>query len=137
MKSFGIAATCVVLSGPLAAEQYGAYYMGIDPQDLSNSNGVSLRDLGAVIQQDRANFHRFGRPGPHDQGDGFFGNAETRALIPGLVAAFPRNIQWFGTTVSRPGNPSDADLLVMICGSGGRLTHIVLDYANGDGYSDC
>lgn len=65
------------------------YNTWITAQDMRNSNGTPLTDLCAMIQQDRANYHRFGRPDRHDGFDHFFGNAEVRARIPSMCQVDP------------------------------------------------
>ncbi len=60
----------------------GSYSTNISRQDLVASDGVAIRNVQGIIQQDRANLHRFRRP---DRGDGYddmFLSAESRALIP-------------------------------------------------------
>jgi len=83
MKRSLIAAAMTIASTlPAAADDYlGGYYTTIGPQDFYNSSGAKLGDFCAIIQQDRANFHRFGK---RDQGDGsdqFFADRGNRALI--------------------------------------------------------
>lgn len=53
----------------------------VDPQDRTNSRGVPLSTALAIIQQDRANLHRFGRAGPIDEYDPVFANQEARMSI--------------------------------------------------------
>lgn len=76
------------LVAPLSAAQacrgnfLGSFNTNISPQDLVASDGVRLGTVQAIIQQDRANLHRFRRG---DRGDGYddmFLSAESRALIP-------------------------------------------------------
>lgn len=60
----------------------GAYNTTISQRDLFASDGLRLSGVGAILQQDRANFHRFNR---RDRGDGYddiFVSADSRALIP-------------------------------------------------------
>lgn len=59
----------------------GSYSTNITAQDLVARDGVRLNVQG-IIQQDRANLHRFHNS---DRGDGYddmFLSAESRALIP-------------------------------------------------------
>lgn len=58
------------------------YNAEISRQDIRNSSGTRLTSLGTILQQDRANVHRFGRADNGDGHDDFFGSAENRALIP-------------------------------------------------------
>lgn len=60
----------------------GAYNTTISQRDLFASDGLRLRGVGVILQQDRANYHRFNR---RDRGDGYdslFLSAESRLLIP-------------------------------------------------------
>jgi hypothetical protein len=60
----------------------GSYNTFISAQDLVASDNVRLGNVQGIIQQDRANLHRFRRG---DRGDGYddmFLSAESRALIP-------------------------------------------------------
>jgi hypothetical protein len=60
----------------------GSYNTTISPRDTVASDRVRLDNVKGIIQQDRANLHRFNRP---DRGDGYdemFLSAESRALIP-------------------------------------------------------
>lgn len=59
----------------------GSYNTVISAQDLIASNGGRLNTVPGILQQDRANLHRFHRG---DRGDGYddmFLSAESRALI--------------------------------------------------------
>lgn len=69
---------------PAGAQQFmGEYYTSIYAEDMRNSRGQPLGDFCAIVQQDRANYHRFGIRHDGDQGDPFFGSREMRARIPG------------------------------------------------------
>lgn len=75
---------------PLVAQEWRelAYYIAeIGPEDMRNSRGDRVASLGGVLQQDRANFHRFGIRHRHDQHDPLFANRAMRATIPDLVRA--------------------------------------------------
>ncbi len=83
----GVVATAGLVA-PLHAAQacrgnfLGSYTTFISPRDTVASDGVRLGSVAAIIQQDRANLHRFRRG---DRGDGYddmFLSAESRALIP-------------------------------------------------------
>ncbi|MGP1355296.1 hypothetical protein [Roseicyclus sp.] len=79
-----IAALILVAAAPPARAQQliGEYFALLSPTDFYNSNGVRLGDFGQILQQDRANFHRFGRRDDLDQWDPVFGDASQRARIP-------------------------------------------------------
>jgi hypothetical protein len=120
---------------PVAAQQtVETYFMSLGPQDFVNSRGERLGSFGQAVQQDRANYHRFGRRDPADEGDRIFTDQQARAAIPGLVAAYPRNRDFEGMG---PGRANFADYLVSVCATNGRLSHIVVDYADGDGHTGC
>ncbi len=68
----------------------GAYNTAITPQDTRSSSGARLSSVAAIIQQDRANYHRFGRADGPDQYDDMFLSAESRALIPRWMSPVPR-----------------------------------------------
>lgn len=86
-------ATCLalmLLAQPAAAQQVmGEYYTLLAAEDMRNSRGQPLRDFCAIVQQDRANYHRFGLRHDGDQGDPFFTTAEMRARIPGRCHLAP------------------------------------------------
>ncbi|MEL6521427.1 MAG: hypothetical protein AAFQ66_10715 [Pseudomonadota bacterium] len=80
-----------LLSGGAAqAQQFmGEYFTLIGPEDFYNSSGARLTDIADIVQQDRANFHRFGIRHQFDQTDPFFGSRELRARIPSLYYSGP------------------------------------------------
>ncbi len=81
-----------LLLAPAAAQAQqliGRYYALLGPQDHVNSSGARLTDFGAILQQDRANYHRFGRAEAEDQFDPIFGNAQQRARIPSIWTLGP------------------------------------------------
>jgi len=119
-----------------ASDVLGSYYAAFGPQDYWNSSGKPLTDFVAVLQQDRANFHRFNNRDRYDDDDPFFSNREMRAAIPALFAA-GGNDGWAGPVSPPAWDILDADVIVFICGAGGRVTHLIVDNANGDGYSGC
>ena len=50
-------------------------------KDHYNSAGKKLTSVAAIIQQDRANYHKFNKRDPEDQGDGMFSSAKARAKL--------------------------------------------------------
>lgn len=83
----GMAAAAGLIAPLSAAEAcrgdfLGSYTTNISPRDLVASDGVRLTGIGAIIQQDRANYHRFRRPDRGDGYDNMFLSAQSRALIP-------------------------------------------------------
>ncbi|MEM7074212.1 MAG: hypothetical protein AAGA28_13695 [Pseudomonadota bacterium] len=89
-----VAALCCAFAASFAPAVWAqdwnqiAYYVAwIGPEDMRNSGGARLTDFGAVLQQDRANYHRFGIRHPQDEGDPVFGDRAQRARIPELYRA--------------------------------------------------
>ncbi len=82
---------CLCLSAPAAQAQnlISQYYAMIGPGDFFNSSGARLGDFGAILQQDRANLHRFGRPDAQDGWDPVFADAGNRSLIPQIWRIAP------------------------------------------------
>lgn len=121
-------AVAVSLAATAGAQTITSYYATISDDDRRNSNGARLTDPGAILQQDRANFHRFGRADIDDEGDPFFGNRNLRARIPQLYANGRRD-GWSDGVLT--GN-FDVQVLVFVCGRGSQPTHINVDPADGD-----
>lgn len=94
MKLFALAAalalaTLLAPASPASAQQEVlVYFAGIDQQDLFNSRGVRLTDPCAILRQDRANVHRFGKAGQYDSPDAMFGNPNARAAFGEDCAPF-------------------------------------------------
>jgi len=57
------------------------YVFAVDPQDRVNSRGAALGNALGLIQQDRANMHRFNAAGPLDEWDGYFTDLNRRSMI--------------------------------------------------------
>ena len=70
-----------------AAEPTDGFCTTITAVDRVNSSGKKLTDVAAILQQDRANYHRFGRADAGDDGDVSFASAEARARIPAMLKA--------------------------------------------------
>lgn len=121
---------------PLAAQEWNqlAYYVAyIGPQDMVSSSGQRVTSLGGVIQQDRANFHRFGLRDPRDESDPVFANRNLRAQIPAMVTAGGND----GSSLSqmaRNGQPFGVS--VFLCGYGSMPSVIYLAPAGAD-HSGC
>jgi hypothetical protein len=120
-----------------AQQTVATYFAALGPQDFYNSSGTPLGSFGQVLQQDRANYHRFGRRDDYDEGDPIFADRQMRAMIPALFDAGDN-----GWWAARPLTPPtwrlvEADIVVFVCARGGRLTHLIVNHANGDGYITC
>ncbi|MDF3352067.1 hypothetical protein HKX15_17925 [Sulfitobacter sp. KE37] len=113
-----------------------AYYTTIGREDFYNSKGAPLKSVGAVIQQDRANFHRFGLRHAGDETDPYFSNPALRAMIPDLVRAGGVD-RYLQKLLGSGWQGYNETWLIQVCGTPGRVTHLRIDPADGDGYSDC
>mgnify|MGYP001822592067 CR=1 FL=1 len=82
-RFFSMFAVALTLALPATAQETGSYLTFISANDIYNSSGTRLTTVGAIIQQDRANYHRFGIPDADDNGDPWFGNAALRATLSG------------------------------------------------------
>ncbi|WP_371153583.1 hypothetical protein [Jannaschia sp. 2305UL9-9] len=71
-----------------AYDQLAYYITTIGPEDLRNSRGARLGSPAAVVQQDRANYHRFGIRHAGDEWDPVFSDRGLRAMIPAAVQVF-------------------------------------------------
>ena len=74
-----LSAPQVVRADNLIAE----YYSLLSVTDAYNSQGQPLNDLCAILRQDRANWHRFGKRDDVDNGDPIFGAPARRAQMQG------------------------------------------------------
>lgn len=119
-----------------AEPNLASYYANIAREDFYNSRGAPIKDVGAVVQQDRANFHRFGVRQSGDESDPYFGDRAMRARIPELVRA--GGVDRYLRQLLGSGWQGYGQIwLIQICGTPGRVTHLRIDPADGDGYSDC
>lgn len=117
-----IPALLLFWAGPAAAQEVLAQYATfLGPEDRVNSRGVPLGDFGAVLQQDRANFHRFGLRHDLDEFDTVFSDRAARSAIPALFAAGrPVEAYIFENVMHGRGHY----VFVTIKGHDGRATHI-------------
>lgn len=105
----GAAAIALGLSlGSGQAQQLIAeYYTSLTGADLRNSRGVPLGNFCAIVQQDRANHHRFGIRHDGDQWDPIFADRAARAqisstcqlaagseYIPSMIAQYGSRYVW-------------------------------------------
>ena len=90
LPAFLIAAAIAVTPLTAQAQQVLAqYYTTLAAEDFTHSRGVRLGTFGAILQQDRANFHRFGIRHGGDESDPYFANKQLRAGISELYRRPP------------------------------------------------
>lgn len=99
-----------------------SYNTLLSPSDAFNSRGVPLEGWCALLQQDRANFHRFNRRDADDEADPFFNTSERRAMMTGKCEVDPRVFKDPGAQI-RSGN-RQFHLTVQVFGDGERVTKI-------------
>lgn len=123
MKHLSIVAA-LLLAGPAAAEEFWfSYNTELSLQDAYNSRGVPLEGWCPILQQDRANWHRFNKRDPYDEGDPFFHTPERRAMMTDKCVYDPRVFSDPGAQI-RSG-ARQFDLTVQVYGAGGKVTRIV------------
>ncbi len=124
-----VLASVVALGATAATAQdfWGSYFTEIGVADMYNSDGDPLYDICQMLQQDRANFHRFGIYDPMDEGDPFFDTVEARQLIPQLCVV--REEYAYLRREVENGNPRY--VYVEVYGTGNRMTHVVINEGGG------
>ena len=81
-----VAFVAAAISTPVRAQTLVESYIAfLSEADHFNSNGQRLTSAAAIIRQDRANFHRFGRGDPGDEGDRFFASIDNRAAMERML----------------------------------------------------
>jgi len=83
-----------------ADELLESYTARLSTRDHFNSGGARLTSAAAIIRQDRANYHKFGKRDAEDEYDRFFASVENRGLMerqlnrgqsdPGVLRAIVR-----------------------------------------------
>lgn len=75
---------------PTVAQSQGRvlaeYTTRLSAQDHVNSRGDRLASVGAILRQDRANYHRFDQPDAEDEGDDFFDDQHERGQFERLLS---------------------------------------------------
>ena len=100
------------------------YYSLLGPADAYNSRGQPLDDLCAIVQQDRANWHRFGNREEADGGDLFFQSADKRAMITGKCE-YDRS--YFANPGTRIRNGTRSFYVyVRVFGSNGQISRVLI-----------
>jgi hypothetical protein len=83
--ALAVSGALVLASSSKAQQLVESYQAFLSEADHFNSNGERLRTAAAIIRQDRANFHRFGRQDPADQSDSFFADAPNREALERML----------------------------------------------------
>ncbi len=112
----------MLLTTPVFAEEVIAEYSTwLDAKDTVSSKGVKLDTFGAVLAQDRANYHRFGIRQELDTSDPVFSNRKMRAKLPQLyTAGLPVESYIHKDVMSGHGHY----VFVRIMGKNGHITHV-------------
>lgn len=135
MRRLLASALLAVIAVPAVAQNLRemAYYRAeIGPEDFRSSRGTRLTDFGAVLQQDRANVHRFGIRHPGDDIDPVFSDRAQRARLPELYRQHGVS-PWFEEMVRR-GDPFR--LSVFVCGYDDNIAFIAMT-GEGEDHSGC
>lgn len=130
MRCISVALTLILLVslsyGPANAQSVMfEYYATLSSRDTYSSQGVPLNDVCAIVQQDRANVHRFGNP-DQEEPDPFFTTSERRAMIAGKCD-YDRSHH----TVERIRSRYIGFVLVRVYGSGGQISRVQIFEAAG------
>ncbi|MEM6408528.1 MAG: hypothetical protein AAF700_08930 [Pseudomonadota bacterium] len=142
MMRYALCAALIAAISPQASQAddlIAAYFVELGPQDFYNSRGARLGNVFGIFQQDRANFHKFGIRHGGDSPDPVFTTPAMRAKIPELLSR-GNGAAWSDVAdmdPERAARPGFADYRVSICGRGGAVTYMFIDYADGDGYGSC
>ncbi|MEP3278996.1 MAG: hypothetical protein ABJN26_00355 [Stappiaceae bacterium] len=112
----------LLFGSPASAQEMIAEYLTwLGPQDVVNSRGIRLKSFGAVLAQDRANYHRFGIRQELDTSDPIFGDRTMRSALPQLYQAGRQvDAYIFDDVMSGQGHY----VIIRIMGNGGRVTHV-------------
>ncbi|WP_415920266.1 hypothetical protein [Tateyamaria sp. SN6-1] len=102
------------------------YFTMLSAGDTYNSSGAPLNDVCAIVQQDRANVHKFGKRDSGDTVDTFFTTPARRAMISGRCT-YDRNHH----TVNRIRSQTIGFVLVRVFGDGTTVTRVQVSEAAG------
>lgn len=122
-RLFSILAVLAALqtSHAMGEEVMAEYLTWLDAKDTVNSSGAKLNSFGAVLAQDRANYHRFGIRQELDTSDPIFSDRNMRSKLPQLYQA-GRSVEKYirDDVMSGRGHY----VYVRIMGENGRVTHV-------------
>jgi hypothetical protein len=85
LLSFSQFVALLLASRGEAQDLVESYVAFLSEADHFNSNGERLRSAAAIIRQDRANFHRFGRRDRGDENDTFFAAEANRETLERML----------------------------------------------------
>lgn len=122
LTSWVLGAALMAASSAQAEDLLTEYYSLLGPVDAFNSRGLPLNDLCSIVQQDRANWHRFGKREEFDRGDPFFTTSQNRAAMTGKCD-YSRDYYANAGDLIRSGSRSFY-VYVRVYGSGGRVTRV-------------
>jgi hypothetical protein len=120
-----LVASCA--GGAAAQEELGSYFTVLSVQDMVNSDGIRLTEFCQIVQQDRANYHRFKRRDINDEGDAFFGSAQARQIIGQLCVVAPGQ-EYIREDVM---NGVERYVWIQVLGTGGKVSAIVVNEGGG------
>jgi hypothetical protein len=80
-QSFAVLALMSLPALSHADELIETYTAFLSERDHFSSKGERLRDAAAIIRQDRANFHKYGKRDIGDESDNFFASARNREIL--------------------------------------------------------
>lgn len=82
IRLFAALFVSVMFVTPASAQDLlGGYFAFIGYEDTRNSKGQALRNFCAIVQQDRANYHKFGIRHEWDESDSWFTTPQARSKI--------------------------------------------------------
>ncbi len=105
-----------------AQQLIAEYYALLVGEDLRNSRGVPLGSFCGVIQQDRANFHRFGIRHDGDDWDPVFADRAARARIS-TTCQLAAGSEYLPSALAQYGSKY---VFVRVYGSGGLPTLVLV-----------
>ena len=125
MRKFGLILAAAFMATPATGQdQMLEYFTLLGLNDAYNSRGAPLDDFCAIVQQDRANWHRFGKREQYDGADPFFDSTERRAMIAGKCDYDRGYFANPGQRI-RSGERSFY-VYVRVYGSGGQVTRVLI-----------
>ncbi|MEO0634483.1 MAG: hypothetical protein AAFY52_10230 [Pseudomonadota bacterium] len=110
-----------------AQQLIAAYYAMLTGPDLSNSRGVPLGSFCAIVQQDRANYHRFGIRQQGDEWDPVFADRNARSVIS-TSCQMAAGSEYVPASLAQYGSKF---VYVQVFGSGGVPTLILVSEGAG------